>query len=289
VRKLVLTLAALSVACGLGLEGAMVTGSTIGGGGDGGVTGPGDGALTDPDGAPVPPADPDAAPRPDGATVPGRVTSGLVALYDLEEPSGTVAHDAIAPYLDLTVPIAATHVKGGVAISAASGWLSSIVPATKIATRCTSTGEITLEAWVRYGALTAWSRIVAFSATADVGNIALTSDPTTVGFDLRTTDNAYQRDTLQTFASVPTGQMKHFVLVRDQAGDKTLVLDGQTKITVTQGGDLSGWDSSSPLSVGNTPANDRQFTGEIHLVAVYDRALGMSEILQNYNAGPDPP
>ena len=41
-------------------------------------------------------------------------------------------------------------------------------------------------------------------------------------------------------------------------------------------------------TIGNTPAMDRAFLGEVHLVAIYDRALGAGEVAQNRMAGADP-
>ncbi len=54
------------------------------------------------------------------------------------------------------------------------------------------------------------------------------------------------------------------------------------------GGDLSAWDPSMRLALGNEFTLDRPWHGSIHLVAIYDRALSAQEIQQNFQAGADP-
>ncbi len=49
--------------------------------------------------------------------------------------------------------------------------------------------------------------------------------------------------------------------------------------------DFSNWDSSFQLQLGNEGSLDRPWRGEIHLVAIYDRALTAQEVWTNYTAG----
>jgi hypothetical protein len=49
------------------------------------------------------------------------------------------------------------------------------------------------------------------------------------------------------------------------------------------------WITSHPLELFNTDALDRpMFPGELHLVAIYSRALGAAEVAVNYATGPNP-
>jgi hypothetical protein len=166
--------------------------------------------------------------------------------------------------------------------------VKSIAPAAKIAQRCGATNAITVEVWFTYVNLSAWSRIVAFSETADIGNVAMTSNPWTVGFDLRTSSLPYERTTRDVHdAGTPTALL-HLVETFDAAGVKRVYLDGALVIDVVQDGDFSTWDASYPLSVGNTPALDRPFFGAVHMIAIYDRALTAGEVATNRTAGADP-
>jgi hypothetical protein len=238
----------------------------------------------------------DAAREPDAAVdapvdaAPARVTSGLIAFYDFAEGSGASARDTsgVAPAIDLDVPATGVSwLRGAIrfdqaAIVASSGY------ATKLATLCNASNEVTTEAWIAYGTLPGWSRIIAYSATGDVGNFAMTSDPTTIGFDLTTSTLTYDRTTMAVFATAPPAGLHHMVNVRDSTGDKRIYLDNTLVIDASQTGDFSSWTVTYVLSIGNTPALDRPFYGEVHLVAIYDRALTAAEIATNFAAGADP-
>lgn len=253
------------------------------------VDGGGGGAGTPIDGATIVDGGGDATT--DGPTTPsrGRVTDGLIALYELEENGGTLAKDTsgVAPALDLDVPPAVKWIPKALDFDVAAH-VKSASPATKIVQRCGATNAITVEAWFKYVSLPDWSRIVAISNSAGVGNVAMTSNPLTVGFDLRTSTLPYERTTRDVHdAGTPTA-LVHLVETHDAAGAKRVYLDGVRVIDFVQGGDFSTWDPSYPLSVGNTPALDRPFFGEVHLVAIYDRALTAAEVATNRMAGADP-
>jgi hypothetical protein len=235
-------------------------------------------------------AEPDAAVDVSTDAAGARVTSGLIAFYDFSEASGSIAHDtsAVSPALDLKLPAAGVSwLPGAIRFDQASIVSSSDI-ASKLATRCNATGEVTTEAWLVYGTLPGWSRIIAYSATGDVGNFAMTSDPTTIGFDLTTSALVYDRTTMAVFTTAPPPGLHHMVNVRDATGDKRIYLDNTLVIDAMQGGDFSSWNATYVLSIGNTPAMDRAFYGEVHLVAIYERALTAAEVAINFAAGADP-
>lgn len=227
----------------------------------------------------------------DGPTTPprGRVTNGLIALYELQENGGTIGADTsgVAPKLDLVVPPAVKWMKDALNFDVAAH-VKTNGPATKIVQRCGATNAITIEAWIKYVNLPDWSRVIAISAEAGIGNVAMTSNPYTVGFDLRTSADPYLRSTRDLYdAGTPT-KLIHMVETRDAAGVKRVYVDGAIVLDVTQAGDFSGWDATYPLSIGNTPALDRPFYGEVHLVAFYERALTATEVATNRTADADP-
>lgn len=283
-----LVLLGSAVACGIDARGTLGADPKAASG-DSGAPGPGDGG-----GGPSPDTDAtgggDGSVPADGASPSrGRVTDGLIALYELEENGGTIAKDTsgVAPALDLGIPVAVKWMPKALKFDVAAH-VQSTGPATKIVTRCGAANAVTIEAWIRYVDLPDWSRIVSLSESNGVGNVAMTSNPGTIGFDLRTTSDAYLRSTRDVYdAGTPTG-LVHLVETRNSAGTKRVYLDGALVIDVAQTGDFSGWDATYPLSVGNTPALDRPFFGEVHLVAVYDRALSSAEVATNRNAGADP-
>jgi hypothetical protein len=63
-------------------------------------------------------------------------------------------------------------------------------------------------------------------------------------------------------------------------------IDGAENLLFTRTGATTNWDATYPLLVANERTNDRAWLGELHLVAVYDRALDAGEVEQNFTAGP---
>jgi hypothetical protein len=277
--------AAAAGACGLSLSG-----SPSGDGGaaaDADAPGPGtnDGTTS---GGDATSGTPDATSEADAAHT--RVTAGLLALFTFDEGSGAVAKDTsgLAPALNLDLPASGTSWVPGALRFSGPSLAKSGAAATRIATRCATTNEVTVEAWLRYAALPDWSRIVAMSTSNGIGNLALTSNAVTVGFDLRSTSDPYVRSTKDVFDGGPPTRIVHLVAARDAAGAKRMYLDGEVIIDATQTGTFSNWEATLPLSVGNTPAMDRPFYGDVHLVAIYDHAFTLPEVRQNFAAGPDP-
>lgn len=278
-------LLATLTACGIDARGLFET-----------TAAPGDaGPVGQTDGSVEPPPDDsgaggEASPTVDAAGPSrGRVTNGLILLYELEENGGDVAKDTsgVAPALDLGIPANVKWMPKALNFDAAAH-AKTLGPATKIVQRCSATNAITIEAWFRYVNLPDWSRIIAISESAGVGNVAMTSNPGTIGFDLRSSTLLYERTTRDVHdAGTPT-TLVHLVETFDASGVKRIYLDGVRVIDVTQTGNLSTWDATYPLSVGNTPALDRPFFGEVHLVAIYDRALSEAEVATNRMAGADP-
>ena len=67
-----------------------------------------------------------------------------------------------------------------------------------------------------------------------------------------------------------------------------MYLNGKQRAAKKVAGNLSNWDGSFPLVLANERTSDRPWLGEIHLVAIYHRALNSDEVLQNFRAGRGP-
>lgn len=87
-------------------------------------------------------------------------------------------------------------------------------------------------------------------------------------------------------ANVNDGQWHHFVGTSDAASNvHTLWIDGVNMASQGLTGSITS-DPNLPLMVGENPqANGREWNGEIDDVAIWNRALSESEILQIFNAG----
>jgi hypothetical protein len=84
--------------------------------------------------------------------------------------------------------------------------------------------------------------------------------------------------------------LQHLMLIRGVDQVVRIFVDGELLFTETRDGDLSNWDSSHGFAIGGEFTYDSSvcWLGEIRLVAVYNRALTVSDVLQNLAAGPEP-
>jgi hypothetical protein len=81
--------------------------------------------------------------------------------------------------------------------------------------------------------------------------------------------------------------LTHVVYTRNAAEEARIYLDGVEQASGSVGGDFSNWDTSYHLGLANELTGDRPWLGELHLVAIFDRALTEAEVNQNFEAGPD--
>ena len=238
---------------------------------------------------PTPSPTPTLTPWPVG----NRVVNGLIALYDFEEGSGATVNDVsgVGAPLNLTVENmgAVSWMSGGLSINS-STIVKSGGAATKIIDAVMGTSEITIEGWVKPANLTQGgpSRIVTLSANASVRNFTLAQQTTYYDTRMRTTSTSSNgTPSLSTPSGTLTTQLTHVVYTRSHpSGDTKTYVNGAQVAAGSASSSCSNWDQSFKFALANELTMDRTWLGELHLVAVYDRALTASEATQNYNAGP---
>ncbi len=64
-----------------------------------------------------------------------------------------------------------------------------------------------------------------------------------------------------------------------------MYINGTESAGSTVDGTTSNWDGIYRLALANELTQDRAWLGEIHLVAIFDRALSQTEVAQNFSAG----
>jgi len=179
---------------------------------------------------------------------------------------------------------------GGLAVNS-TAVITSTGAATKVIEACKSSNEITVEAWIKPANLTQSgpARIVANSGGPTIAqNFMLGagkwgSQPSDV-IDAR----LFGTDVTTPAGSLST-QLTHVVFTRNAAGTFNIFIDNVVNRTGTLSGDFAtSWNDSFPLNFANEPTSDRPWLGELHLVAIYNRALSPAEVAQNYIAGPHP-
>ena len=231
-----------------------------------------------------------------------RVTEGLLALYDFDEGAGSTVFDqsGVSPPLDLNIEDTDN-------VTWSSGYLTTLDPGTKLQSADAATklfsaiapnNAITMEAWVRPSTLVATGtppdRIVSMSNSSSNRNFLLGQDATEYAARYRTvsTDNN-GNPTIRSTVATATLNLAHVVFTHAADGSEVFYIDGIENTTnvrpghTTDPGDPSkGWQSTHPLVVGGETTSGREWLGELHLIAIYGRALSPEEVQQNFQAGP---
>lgn len=222
-----------------------------------------------------------------------RDSRGLVALYDFAETSGSVVHDRseVGRAVDLTIDKAASvqWADGALRVNS-SVKIVSAQPAVKIISTISKSNAISIEAWVKPADVkqAGPARIVSLSASSSARNFTLGQDGDLFDVRLRATGTSTNgipstgspKKSLQT-------RLMHVVYSRDASGATTIYLDGKQVARGKASGRLSNWDPEQRLSLANEVTGDRPWRGELHLVAIFDRALSAADVQRNFAAGSD--
>ena len=226
-----------------------------------------------------------------------RTADGLLALYSFDELGGQVVHDEsnFASPLDLTIDDVSkvSWIPGALRIDSSTK-ITSIAAPLKISQTCKSSNEFTIELWVRPSNVTqnGPARIATMSRnSSSVANFMVgagrwgihASD--VAEFRLRTTA-ANGASTTTPAGSLSTA-LQHIVVTHNTAGMTKTYVDGVEKIGKTIGGTLDAWAETIPLVLANETDGTRPWLGEYHLIAIYGRALTVSEVIQNRDSGPE--
>lgn len=227
-----------------------------------------------------------------------RVTDGLLALYEFDDGGGGNVADTsgAGEPLDLIVadPGAVAWTGGSLELQTPT-ILRSAGPATKIIEAAAAANEVTVEAWVTPASTTQSgpARVVSVSDGIGDRNVTLgqggpegTPGDHWVG-RLRTTEtSANGLPSVATPVGTATAALTHVIYTRDASGAVSLYVDGVVQANGTVAGDLSSWDPSYGLLIGDEVGGGRHWLGSLHLVAVYGRALSPAEVDINLRVGP---
>ena len=228
----------------------------------------------------------------------GRVVAGLSALYTFNEGSGTIVHDRsnVGPPLDLLI-LAADKVTwlngGGLALNAPTV-LRSLQPATKLSDACKLSDAITIEAWIKPANTTQNGPAAIVSYGQDPKNRNMTLAQGLWGkqpgslYTMRVRTDKTNKAGGSWFASAKnslTTVRTHIAAVRDSSGVFKLYRNGVQLLAKKQKGRFATWNSAYNLTLGAEANGVNPWLGEYQLVAIYCRALSVSELVQNYQAG----
>jgi hypothetical protein len=230
-----------------------------------------------------------------------RYDDTLIALYEFQEGTGTVARDTsgVLPANDLDLEgeyewMTAWGIQftGGRALGRASEKLYD-----HIADPASGSGQYSVELWITNANVTQSgpARIVTYSRNENQRNFTLGQVLYTYDFRNRALLEGMSGNgtpTLRTYDADEDAQdrLQHVVISYDQFRGRRIYVDGVfTDDPDEMGpGRLWNWERHPSYVFGlanEVNQEDRHWEGQIRLVAVYDSALTQSQIDQNYRAG----
>jgi hypothetical protein len=220
-----------------------------------------------------------------------RVDRGLLVLYDFEEGEGRTVHDrsGVGEPLDLEIDKAGgVRWEQGALVVESSVSIASANPAKKLIDAVKRSNAISIEAWLKPAntSQTGPARIVSLSASPNARNFTLGQDKDFYDFRLRATGTSTNGlpSTSSPGKSLTT-RLTHVVYTRDAAGNAVMYVDGKQVAGQKINGRFNNWDAGHRLALANELTNDRPWLGELHLAAIYDRALSRDEVGRNFAAG----
>jgi mono/diheme cytochrome c family protein len=220
-----------------------------------------------------------------------RVDHGLLALYDFSETSGQTIHDRAnaGDPLDLEIEKhnGVRWFQGTLVIDTSAS-IRSRQPARKIIDAVKKSQSLTIEGWVKpaNNSQSGPARIVSLSSDTSNRNFTLGQDHDL--FDVRLRATSSDSNGLPSLSSPQHSlqtQLTHVVFTHDSSGVAVLFIDGKQVAEKKVLGDFSNWDPNHRLVLANELTGDRPWLGELHLVAIFDRALSAEEVQQNYACG----
>jgi hypothetical protein len=153
------------------------------------------------------------------------------------------------------------------------------------------TGEYTFETWIAPANVTqTGAYVVSYSGSNTTRNATLAQDVAQYESMTRssTTDTNGQPPLITTTANgAAQAALQHVVLTYDPVNGQKIYVNGvyTGDKDPSAGGTFANWDSTFALVLGNEVTGQRQWQGVIKMVAIHNRALTATQVMQNFNAG----
>ncbi len=232
-----------------------------------------------------------AATQPPIAAPGTRVTSGIQALYTFNEGTGSTVRDTsgagTAINLNITYPANTRWLPGGgLELFRDVNITSGTAPA-RLYNSLMQSDAVTLEAWVKPANTTMnGARIVSMSNDTARRNLSLAQFGTQYEGRMRTSTGTDGNGTqFMSPTNTAAASLQHIVITHSADGVTNLYVNGVVQSTATLAGTLDNWNTVLYLNIGNELSGSGSWFGEMHLVALYNRALTHAEVMQNLAAG----
>lgn len=217
-----------------------------------------------------------------------RIVDSIEILYEFKSSGSTILDNSVGDLpINLVIESGVVdRISGGGIQVVDSASIASTDTGQQLIDRLTSS-QITIEVWVKPLFTTQFgpARIVTFSKDHLERNFTLGQENDQYVVRLRTSQTNLQGfpDIVTPVGSL-TDNLTHVVFTYEQ-GSVKIYIDGTEMVSESRTGDFSNWDGSMHIGLANEFVSDRTWTGAIHLVAIYSKALTSSEVMSNYQAG----
>jgi len=226
-------------------------------------------------------------------SIAARVSRDIQALYTFEENTGQTLKDVsgAGTPIDISIPELqkVSWIDGGLKLNQPT-LLTASDPGNRLLPALQASSEITLEVWLQPTSanMPGLARILTFSSGPAARNFTLAQNGGKFHLHLRsstTNDNASNK--VLAGGQAAAGQLTQLVCTREAGGLTRMYLDGAEVASRMLSGTFSNWAANFQLALGNEigGGTERAWLGALHLVAIYSRALTISEIQQNFNFG----
>lgn len=223
----------------------------------------------------------------------GRNDASAIALYEFKTLNGTTAFDTsgVEPAMNLAFTGNVNWVGGwGLRFDAGSRAQASTSASAKLHSLITATGEFSVEAWIAPANVTQEDAyIVSYSGGNTARNFTL--GQTLYNYDAlvrysETDGNGNPALSTPDDDEVLQATLQHVVMTYTPTTGRQLFVNGaRIDVADENGGNINDWDDTFAFVLGNEVSSERQFEGILRLVAIHNRALAPSQVLQNFDAG----
>jgi len=228
----------------------------------------------------------------------GRFEKDMIALYEFKTGEGSTAFDTsgIDPSAHLSLYGEYAWVGGwGVRFSGAGNSAgrgqAPVADSRKLYDKITGTGEYTIEAWAAPANVTQEeTSIVSYSGAKDQRNFTLGQTLYDYEFYHRqsTTDDAGMPQlTTNAAGEIAQATLQHVAVTFSGTNKRRVYVNGELIDVAdeTEAGNLANWSNSFAFVVGNEGSQKMPWSGVVRMVSVFNRALTLEQIQQNYAAG----
>ncbi|GAB1265528.1 LamG domain-containing protein [Aurantivibrio infirmus] len=231
----------------------------------------------------------------------GRVETDMIAYYTFRPPDSSSAQTLISEVFDVSGINPPANLRAfGNDVRWVGSWGADITngrlqgSASKLYDLINLTGEYSIEGWVVPANVVQdnTARIVTYSGGAVSGN-NFAMGQSTYNYDFLARSSVTDDDGAPAYSTpdadeVLQATLQHVVMTYDPVNGRRIFVNAQEVgdgVDPQGGGNLSDWDPSFALSLGQDAGGGSQWQGTIRMLAIHNRVMPQADIQNNFDIG----